>query len=65
MGPAPPTDTEELLRRADRGDQEAVEELFDLAADPHEEKNLAQDPAQAQTLSRLRARCDEYRITLK
>ena len=42
-----------------------LEQLFDLATDPHEEKNLAQDPAQAQTLARLRARCDEYRVTLK
>jgi arylsulfatase A-like enzyme len=42
-----------------------LEQLFDLAADPHEEKNLAPDPAQAQTLARLRARCDEYRTSLK
>jgi arylsulfatase A-like enzyme len=42
-----------------------LEQLFDLIADPHEEKNLAQDPGQAGTLAKLRARCDEYRRTLK
>ncbi len=42
-----------------------LEQLFDLTADPHEEKDLAQEPEQAQTLARLRARCDEYRATLK
>jgi arylsulfatase A-like enzyme len=40
------------------------EQLFDLAADPGEEKNLAADAAHAETLARLRARCDEYRETL-
>jgi arylsulfatase A-like enzyme len=41
------------------------EQLFDLAADPGEENNLAADPAEhAETLARLRARCDEYRQTL-
>jgi hypothetical protein len=34
-----------------------------LDADPQELKNLAGDPAQASTLARLRARCDEYRET--
>jgi hypothetical protein len=39
--------------------------LFDLAADPGEEKNLAADrAAHAETLARLRARCDEFRETL-
>ena len=42
-----------------------LEQLFDLVADPHEEKDLARDPAQAETLARLRARCDECRIALK
>jgi hypothetical protein len=42
-----------------------VEELFDLGADPREEKNLATAPAQRATLARLRARCDELRISLR
>jgi arylsulfatase A-like enzyme len=42
-----------------------LEQLFDLAADPHEEHDLARDPDQAPTLARLRARCDELRISLK
>jgi arylsulfatase A-like enzyme len=42
-----------------------LEQLFDLAADPHEEKDLARDPAQASILKTLRARCDEYRATLQ
>lgn len=41
------------------------EQLFDLKSDPHEEHNLAQDPAYAEQLTRLRARCDEYRRSLK
>jgi len=42
-----------------------LEQLFDLTSDPHEEKDLAKDPAHAETLAKLRARCDEYRRTLK
>lgn len=42
-----------------------LEQLFDLTADPHEEEDLAREPAQAQTLARLRVRCDEYRVNLK
>jgi len=41
------------------------EQLFDLRDDPREEHNLADDPACAQTLARLRSRCDEYRQSLK
>jgi arylsulfatase A-like enzyme len=41
------------------------EQLFDLAADPGEEKDLSGDPSCAETLSRLRARCDEYRESLR
>ena len=33
------------------------EELFDLKRDPHEERNLANDPKQAKTLAALRQRC--------
>ncbi len=42
-----------------------VEELFDLAADPHEKANLAMDPAYHSTLGRMRVRCDEWGGTLK
>ena len=41
--------------------QPPIEQLFDLAADPQEEKDLAPDPAHAQTLGSLRDRCDAYR----
>jgi arylsulfatase A-like enzyme len=41
------------------------EQLFDLAADPQELKNLAGDAAHAETLTRLRARCDQYREELR
>ena len=37
-----------------------IEELFDLAADPHEVKNLAADPARAATLKELRASLDAW-----
>ena len=41
------------------------EQLFDLRGDPHETKNLAGDPAHAGSLTRLRARCDEYGRSLE
>jgi arylsulfatase A-like enzyme len=41
------------------------EQLFDLTADPREERNVASDASHAQTLNRLRHRCDEYRQSLK
>jgi arylsulfatase A-like enzyme len=41
------------------------EQLFDLAGDPHEEKNLAEVPSHQSTLLELRAKCDEYRRTLR
>jgi arylsulfatase A-like enzyme len=42
-----------------------LEQLFDLSVDPHEENDLAHDPAHAKTLATLRARCDDYRKSLK
>jgi arylsulfatase A-like enzyme len=41
------------------------EQLFDLRHDGRETCNLASDPAQAETLSRMRRRCDEYRQSLE
>jgi arylsulfatase A-like enzyme len=37
------------------------EELYDLQADPHELKNLAPDPAHAETLRKLRAELDRWK----
>ena len=37
------------------------EQLFDLAADPNENRNLIDDPAYAADLQRLRARLDAFR----
>ena len=37
-----------------------AEELYDLAADPHEQRNLAADPQHAKTLSSLRAELDAW-----
>jgi arylsulfatase A-like enzyme len=42
-----------------------AEQLFDLEQDPHEQRNLAEDEAHAQTLLTLRKRCGEYRNDLK
>ncbi len=42
-----------------------LEQLFDLAADPLEEHDLAGDPAQATMLATLRSRCDDYRKSLQ
>ncbi len=40
------------------------EELYDTAADPHEVSNLAGDPAQAETLARLRAEMDRWQVEI-
>ncbi len=40
------------------------EELYDLEADPHEERNLATDPASAATLDDLRKRWQTWRTSL-
>jgi uncharacterized sulfatase len=37
-----------------------IEELYDLAADPHEVNNLAGSPAHAATLKELRAQVDAW-----
>jgi arylsulfatase A-like enzyme len=39
-------------------------ELYDLAKDPDETKNLANDPAQSVTLTRLLARLEQLRAEL-
>ena len=44
--------------------QPLVEELYDLRNDPHEENNLAGDPAHADPLERLRARWKAWRDKL-
>ncbi|MHC5067029.1 MAG: sulfatase family protein [Planctomycetota bacterium] len=38
-----------------------VEELYDCTSDPHELRNLANDPAHADDLARLRAALDDWR----
>ena len=43
--------------------QRPREELYDLAADPHEAHNLAADPAHARTLAALRERVREFMET--
>jgi len=45
--------------------QSPLEQLFDLGADPHEEHDLVNDPTHAETLKKLRGRCDEYKETLR
>ncbi len=45
--------------------QSPLEQLFDLAADPHEEHDLAGDASHTATLKQLRGRCDEYREKLR
>ena len=42
------------------GDRKPAEELYDTEADPHELANLAEDPAHAETLARLRAVQDQW-----
>lgn len=39
----------------------AAEELYDIEADPHETRNLADDPAHAATLRKLRGRLENWR----
>lgn len=44
--------------------QPLVEELFDLSADPHEERDLSEQEGDHKALDELRARCDAYRASL-
>lgn len=34
--------------------------LYDMAADPHETRNLAGDPAHAETLARMRGQVEDW-----
>ena len=43
----------------------AFEQLFDLANDPHEQRDLSGEEEHQATLIELRARCDEYRGNLQ
>lgn len=45
--------------------QPPLEQLFDLATDPQEARDLVGDPAHQKTLQQLRARCDHYRKALR
>ena len=46
----------------DRFYNKPAEELYDMEADPYELKNLAADPAHAQTLKELRNKVDQWRV---
>ncbi|MCA9061244.1 MAG: sulfatase-like hydrolase/transferase, partial [Planctomycetaceae bacterium] len=41
-----------------------AEELYDMSTDPWEVRNLASDPAHAQTLQRLRDECDRWQLSV-
>lgn len=41
-------------------DSKPVEELYDIVADPHELRNLAQNPEYAEVLEAMRAKMDEW-----
>jgi N-sulfoglucosamine sulfohydrolase len=60
-----------ILQRGDKmmGDRSVesfihrpLEELYDLEKDPHELKNMAADPAYAETLKDLRQRLKEWQV---
>ncbi|MCX7400761.1 MAG: sulfatase-like hydrolase/transferase [Planctomycetales bacterium] len=45
--------------------QPPLEQLFDLQADPHEDRDLSDDPDHSLILSMLQQRCDHFRQTLE
>lgn len=45
-------------------ERKPVEELYDIVADPHETKNLATDPAFADTLQELRLALEEWQVEI-
>ncbi len=52
-----PSDYRELLNLGLKSETPAYEELFNLRADPHEQKNLANDPRYVDRLAAMRKRC--------
>ena len=52
----------EAKKVIDRYRHHPAEELYDIAADPHELKNLAGDPAHAKTLDELREKLKAWRV---
>ena len=49
-----------IARKVQEYHQRPVEELYDLQADPNEQRNLADDPEYVQTLRKLRAITDNW-----
>ena len=49
-----------IARKVQEYHQRPVEELYDLQADPNEQRNLADDPEYVQTLRKLRTITDNW-----